>query len=199
MDMDGREQQPEKQIEQKPTKKDFSVVKVKNAFTGKTMFIMKFELNEFNHRVDHDGTIIYTPEKTPDNSHNERGCLIFILLFLASFITFGAFMVKKEFKANKQHPNTIAGIYEQDNKIIISDVNTKEERMIEYNGYKDKFAKQNKMPPFEEQVSNSNIGDTVMFVSPDYESRRKFALDMKNRLYLNRDSIILRMKKTKQR
>ena len=100
------------------------------------------------------------------------------------------FVIKKEFKANKRHINTISGIYQDDKRIIISDVNTKEERLIEYSGYKDKFAKQNQLPDFEEQINKSKVGDTVVFVSPDYEERRKFVLDARNRLHLNKDSII---------
>lgn len=199
--MDSWEQESEKHISQKPAhnNRDVSVVKVKNALTGETMFMPKYKLNEFNHRIDTDGTIIYIPEKIPDKSCSERGCLIFILLFLASLATLGVFVIKKEYKANKKHPNTISAIYEKDKKIIISDVNTKEERIIEYDGYKDKFAKQNQLPEFEEQMKLSNIGDTVMFVSPKYDDRRKFALDTQNRLYLNKDSIISRTQKEKQR
>ena len=178
---------------------DVSVVKVKNAFTGDEMFILKSKLNEFNHRTKKDGTIVFVPEKRPDNSHNERGCLIFIFLFVASLATLGVFLIKKEFKANQRHPNTISGIYEKDGRIIISDVNTKEERLIEYSGYKDKFARQNQLPDFEEQINKSKVGDTVVFVSPDYETRRKFVLDTQNRLHLNRDSIIMRTKKMKQK
>jgi hypothetical protein len=193
MDMDNWEQQPEKKPA--PNKRDFSVVKVKNAITGEIMFMPKYKLNEFNHRIDSDGTIIYIPEKIPDKSRGERGCLIFILAFLASLATIGGVIVKREFKANKKHPNTISCIYEKDKKIVISDVDTKEERIIEYNGYKDKFAKQNKLPEFEKQVKLSNIGDTVMFVSSNYDTRRKFVLDTQNRLYLNKDSILSRTQK----
>ena len=197
--MDSWEQESEKNISQKPThnNRDMSVVKVKNAITGETMFMLKYKLNEFNHRIEHDGTIIYIPEKIPDNSRTERGCLIFIFLFLASLATLGGVIIKKEYKANKNHKNTISGIYEKDKRIIISDVNTKEERMIEYAGYKDKFAKQNQLPEFEEQVKLSNIGDTVMFVSSNYDARRKFVLDTQNRLHLNRDSIVSRIQKEK--
>ena len=174
--------------------KDVSVVKVKNAFTGEDMFILKSKLNEFNHRIKKDGTIVFLPEKRPDNSHNEYGCLIFIFLFIASLVTLGGFVIKKEFKANKHHINTISGIYQDDKRIIISDVNTKEERLIEYN-----VTKQNQSLEFEKQVGKSRVGDTVIFVSPDYESRRKFVLDTQNRLYLNKDSIMVRTAKTKQK
>ena len=192
--MDSWEQQSEKQIQQKAVhnNQDVSVVEVKNAITGETMFILKSKLNEFNHRIEKDGTIVFLPGKRPDKSHNERGCLIFIFLFITSLAILGGFIIKKELKANKHHINTISGIYQDDKRIIISDVNTKEERLIEYNGYKDKFAKQNQLPDFEEQVNKSKVGDTVIFVSPDYETRRKFVLDEKNRLHLNKDSIIMR-------
>jgi len=193
MDMDNWEQKSEKKPV--PNNRDMCVVKAKNAITGEIMFMPKYKLNEFNHRIDTDGTIIYIPEKIPDKSRGERGCLIFILLFLASLATVGVVVINKEYKANKKHPNTISGMYEKDKKIIISDASTKEERIIEYNGYKDKFAKQNQLPEFEEQVKLSNIGDTVMFVSPKYDDRRKFALDAQNRLYLNKDSIIIRTQK----
>lgn len=197
MDMDNWEQPSEK----KPVSnnRDMSVVKVKNAITGETMFMLKYKLNEFNHRIDTDGNIIYIPERIPDRSHSERGCLIFIFVFMASLATLGVFVIKKEFKANKRHINTISGIYQDDKRIIISDINTKEERLIEYNGYKDRFAKQNQLPEFEEQIDKSKVGDTVVFVSPDYETRRKFVLDGPNRLHLNKDSIIMRTKKIKQR
>ncbi len=178
---------------------DAIVVEVKNAITGETMYILKSKLNEFNHRIEKDGTIIFTPEIRNDNSRNESGCLLFLLLFSASVATACGFIIHKEYKANKQHPNVISGIYETDKRIIISDVNTHEERMIEYDGYKDKSAKQNQLPEFEEQVKKSNVGDTVIFISPNYEKRMKFALDAKNRLFLNKDSIIIRTNKTRQR
>ena len=199
--MDSWEQQSEEQILQKPVhnNRDMSVVKVKNAFTGDEIFILKSKLNEFNHRIEKDGSIVFLPDKRPDNLHNDHGCLVFIFLFIASLATFGGFVVKKEFKENKRHINTISGIYQDDKRIIISDVNTKEERLIEYSGYKDKFARQNQLPEFEEQIDKSKVGDTVVFVSPDYETRRKFVLDGPNRLHLNKDSIIMRTKKIKQR
>lgn len=197
MDMDNWEQPSEK----KPVanNRDMSVVKVKNAFTGDEMFILKSKLNEFNHRIEKDGTIIFTPEIRKDNSRNESGCLLFLLLFSASVATACGFIIYKEYKANKQHHNVISGIYENDKRIIISDVNTHEERMIEYSGYEDKYAEQNQLPQFEEQVKKSNVGDTVTFASPNYEKRRNFVLDTQNRLHLNKDSIIMRTKKMKQK
>lgn len=178
---------------------DAIVVEAKNAINGETIYILKSKLNEFNHRIEKDGTIIFIPETRNNNSCNESGCAVFLFLFVLSIATACGVVMYKEYKANKKHPNVISGIYDKDKKIIISDVNTHVERMIEYAGYKDKFAEQNQLPEFEEQIKQSNIGDTVIFVSPNYEKREKFVLDSRNRLYLNKDSIIMRTKKTRQR
>lgn len=183
---------------------DNTVIKVINSVTGDSAYILKSKLDEYEHKTDKDGNIIVIPKTKPNLSQNENSCapgcfLIFAVLFTVSLVAGCGFIVQKEYKANKRHPNIISYIGEQDKTLIISDTNNKEERLIKYDGYKDKFAKENKLPEFEEQVKKSKVGDTVMFVSPNYDTRRKFVLDTQNRLYLNKDSIISRIKAEKQR
>ena len=186
----------------KNNKDDF--VKAINSLTGDTIFVLKSQLKDIEHKIDSNGNIHVIPSKKHKSNEQipnpNNGCILaFCVLFTVCMGIGCIFMMKKEYKENKQHKNVISYIDNSDKTIVISDVKTNEQRMINYDGYKDVFAKQNKLPEFEEQVKHSNIGDTVVFVSPKYDDKKIFVLDIKNRLSLNKDSVVSRINKTKQR
>ena len=139
-------------------------------------------------------------QEIKEQSRTANGCFalfafVFTMLITGSLVL----LVTKEYKNNKKHKNVISCMYDKEKKIVISDVDTHIERTINYAGYKLKKLPTDSITDFETQIKHSKTGDTVLFVAPKYSKQTTFEMNDQNRLYLNQDSIIARIKVTKQR
>ena len=135
-----------------------------------------------------------TPEQLQKENNKVRGCMAAITIAMLIAVMGGiVFFIKEYVKKNKKHPNVISGIYDKDKKIIVYDINTNTERMIDY-------SKLENYSWFKEALQVSKTGDTVMFVAPKYDDRIIFELNATNKLFFNNDSINARInsKKLKQ-
>ena len=72
-------------------------------------------------------------EKLQRINDQMRGCMATVIFIMLGTMMGGlVFLAKHEYKHNKKHPNVISYMNETDKKIIISDVKTKEERLLDY-------------------------------------------------------------------
>ncbi len=176
-------------------KEDF--VTVINPSNGKTKQISKAELEKTKELVILESTngdvFATTREEYNKLGDKMRGCFIVFASFFILLMAGGITLISiDQYEKNKKHINVIANINNKDKQITITDINTGKNRTVDYREYN----KKTENLTFQNMVNHSNIGDTVAFVSPNYDKKGFFELKTKyqNRLILNKDSVLTRIK-----
>lgn len=111
-----------------------------------------------------------------------------LVLFFALLSCGIVFLLKQnqEPMEPKGHLNKISILDTIHHKILITDIETNEERLLKYSDI-DSFNIK-----FKDSLRYTLVGDTIEFFSPDYSKRVCFDINNKNILTFNRQNIIAR-------
>lgn len=177
--------------------KNRDFITVINPSNGEKKQISKAELEKTKELVVLESTngdvFATTREEYNKLADKMHGCfMVFIAVFLLVIGSGVTFIAIDQYEKNKKHINVIANIDNKNKQIILSDVSTGKDRIVDYHEYNKKIGNLT----FQDMVKHSNIGDTVAFVAPDYDKKGCFELKTKqqNRLILNKDSVLARIK-----
>ena len=112
-------------------------------------------------------------------------CLVLFLAFLSGGIVF-LLKQNQEPIDTKPHPNKISILDTIHHKILITDIETNEERLLKYTTMDSLGLK------IKDSLKYTLVGDTIEFFSPNYSNRLCFNINNDNVLRFNRKNIIAR-------